>query len=314
MTAMLAFGLVALIGQGWPDRLSPQVRALAAGRDDHAPLDAPCWNVPIENVARGGLCPTGARGPSPTFLVWGDSHARVLTDPIDRAARHAGRSGVLAARSGCAPLPGVRRPEHGPRRRCDAFADAVLAYALAEPAITDVILIGRWGQLAEGRPYGHEPGDPVRLVDAHDGPTGAAGNRRVLERSLATTAAALHGAGKRVWILGPVPEVGWDVPGTLARAMRFDRQVDIAPTRAEFEARQRHAFAILQRVAAGHDATLVPLHPWLCDTERCRVVGRDGAPLYFDDDHLSRAGARVVAPAVEPIFSTIPQYAATEVR
>jgi lysophospholipase L1-like esterase len=96
--------------------------------------------------------------------------------------------------------------------------------------------------------------------------------------------------------------------------MRFDRTVQIAPTRAEFDTRQRHAFAILQRVAAGPAAALVPLHPWLCDARRCRVVGSDGAPLYFDDDHLSRAGARVVAPAVEPIFSTTTQYRAAEAQ
>jgi hypothetical protein len=44
-------------------------------------------------------------------------------------------------------------------------------------------------------------------------------------------------------------------------------------------------------------------HERLCRDTHCDPV-RDGVALYLDDDHLSRAGARLVSPILEPIFST----------
>jgi peptidoglycan/LPS O-acetylase OafA/YrhL len=311
MTVMIAFGITAQLADGWPLRLAPDVRKLMAGRDDHAPLDAPCWNVSPQAVATGDLCRTGASTGTPSFLVWGDSHARVLSDVIGAAGERHGRSGLIASRSACAPLLDVRREDLSERRQCMEFNRSVLDFGLARPGITDVILIGRWALLTEGARYLHEHGEPVYLSDSQSKERSFAENRRVFERGLSATVARLTAAGKRVWIMGPVPEVGWDVPGTLARGARFGRTVDIAPTMAQFTARQAFVLATLDGLAGSHGATLIPVHPWLCDSKRCGVVSDDGRPLYFDTNHLSRAGAQRMAQAPEPIFAANLQNLAT---
>jgi hypothetical protein len=51
---------------------------------------------------------------------------------------------------------------------------------------------------------------------------------------------------------------------------------------------------------------VVRVHPAdaLCDQDRCHVV-EDGTSLYWDDDHLSPAGARLVAKLFEPVFARV---------
>jgi peptidoglycan/LPS O-acetylase OafA/YrhL len=303
MTVMIAFGVGAYVAEGWPQRLTPEVQRLVAGRDDHAPLDSPCWNVSPAAVSQGDLCRIGPATGVPSFLVWGDSHARVLGDVIGAAGARQGRSGFIASRSACgAALQDVRREDLSERRQCQAFNRAVLDFALARTEITDVILVGRWALLAEGKRYLHEPGATVYLSDPKSTELGFAENRRVFARGLTSTVAQLTQAGKRVWITGSIPEVGWDVPGSLARGARFGRHVDIAPTLEEFEQRQSFVFQTLAQLRDTYGARLVPVHPLLCDAQRCAVLSEDGRPLYFDTEHLSLTGAQRVAQAPEVIF------------
>jgi peptidoglycan/LPS O-acetylase OafA/YrhL len=244
MTVVVAFGLASQLGRGWPARLAPDVARLAAGRDDHPPLESVCFNATVDMARSGRLCRIGAARAPASFVVWGDSHARVVAGVIGEDAQRAGRAGLLATRSACAPLVGARRADHGPRRRCPEFSSAVLQTIIADPQLRDVVLVGRWGQLALGTPYKFERDKQVVLRDAQSpDPADGAENARVLQRTLASTVAQLRAAGRHVWILAPIPEVGWDVPGTLARARRYGRahapRIRIAPAGRPRHARSR---------------------------------------------------------------------------
>jgi len=258
--------------------------------------------VSAKEVRADRLCRT-ARTPTPvSFAIWGDSHARALVDPVARTASLYGRVGVIATRPGCAPLLGIRRSDRPGSEECDEIAVAMLEYLRARPQIEDVVLIGRWALLSEGTFYAPEQGVPILLSDEETRVRSHAENRRVVERALSRNVVRLASIGKRVWIVGPVPEIGVNVPKALANAERFRREVALEPTRAEFETRQRPTLAILSRVAARHGATVVPVHEALCNANRCRVKSRDNRPLYYDDDHLSFTGGRAIMPALKAIF------------
>jgi len=225
-----------------------------------------------------------------------------MIDAMGRAARLSGRGGVMAPHAGCVPLLDIRRSDLPLRSPCNATAAAVVEYVRTRPNIQDVVLISRWALLAEGTYYAPESGEPILLSDGKTRVRSQVENRRVFEHALSETVDRLAAAGKRVWIVGPVPEVGINVPRALANAKRFGFDDDIAPTRAEFDVRQRATLAILDRVAAQHGATVVPVHQALCSEDICRVESREGRPLYYDDDHLSFAGGRAIVPALELIF------------
>ena len=72
---------------------------------------------------------------------------------------------------------------------------------------------------------------------------------------------------------------------------------DLTTSRRAFIERHKAAYDALDRI--GEHPNLVRIKPesMLCDTYvkgRC-VVQLNGVPLYSDDNHLSRAGARLIA-------------------
>jgi hypothetical protein len=304
LTAMAVFagaGVVTLTAAGFPQRLDPGVQALLAGAKDRRPHDWACSNRTATALASGDLCDLGAASSPPTFIVWGDSHGRVLADPIDSAARRAGVHGLLAVYTGCAPLPGVRRADQ-PEADCREFNDATIALIERSPAIVDVVLAGRWGLVAEGTRYGAESGGDAFLQDEVARAANPAGNQPIFERALRRTVERLRASGKRVWIVGSVPEVGWNVPSVLARAARAGRMPPSPPSRAEFDRRQAFAASVLSQLDALEGVTVLWPHQALCDEVACDVI-RDGRPMYFDAHHLTLHGSATLEPLFERVFA-----------
>ena len=304
---LMAIAIVAsaasIVAEGWPARSDPTVRRIVDGGNDRRTRDWECGNTTLAKIRNGDLCTTGSpRAGTPTFLVWGDSHARAMADAIGAAAARAGVTGLLALRPGCAPLRDAEVWGQDAEHDCNAFAEAVVELLGRSPAVTDVVLAGRWALLAEGTRYGRESGETVLLTDSHSNERSLANNRQVFARALRRSVTALLGQGKRVWLVAPVPEVGWDVPSVLARSHRFGRVPPDAPTRAEYTARQEHVLAVLNELDALPGVVVLRPDAVLCRDARCEVT-RDGLPLYFDSHHLTLRGGSLLEPLFAQIFA-----------
>jgi hypothetical protein len=301
--SLAAIGAATSVANGWPARLDGDVRRLADGANDRRPHDWHCGRVSPAAAARGALCRIGADAETPPmFMLWGDSHARVMVDPLGAvAARHLA-SGVVAVRTRCPPLAGVRRIDRADADTCASFNAAVVEYLSRSPGVTDVVLAARWGLAAEGLRYGDETGAPVLLADAESSATSPEENREVLARTLRASVATLRELGKRVWIVASVPEIGWNVPSTLARALRFGHPPPPAPSQLQFAARQAFVEATLAELDALPGVTVLRPAATLCSGERCEVL-RDGRPLYFDTHHLSLTGAALLEPMFDAVFA-----------
>ena len=93
--------------------------------------------------------------------------------------------------------------------------------------------------------------------------------------------------------MGPVP---------LARAAhRAERLESLGLPRAAFEASRAPFTAALDRIRAKGRIEKIDPAARLCDETRCHIYA-EGHALYFDDDHLSLAGARYLAPLFAPWF------------
>ena len=95
-----------------------------------------------------------------------------------------------------------------------------------------------------------------------------------------------------------MPEVGWDLPRYLARLKMGNPKntEDLTTRHRAFIERNKAAYDALDSI--GEHPNLVRIKPesLLCDTyvKGSCVVQLNGAPLYSDDNHLSRAGARLI--------------------
>lgn len=299
LTVLLCSGLALWMSGGLPHRASTRVVGDADPSWDH-------WGACEDALDRRGslrdLCDLGASRDEPSFVLWGDSHARALAAGVSLSAAGHGVRGKFIASPACPPLLGVDRPG---RTSCSQFNQSVLRMLSRAPEIKTVVLGARWALSAEGKRYAHESGTDVTLVDLEAADTARLPNYVVFETGLARTIDALHRLGKQVVLVGTIPEVGYDVPSAymVAQVTGRDANAIVSPALADYRVRTRHVAAVFARVARRTPVSFVDPSRYLC-TSRCLVV-RAGRPMYRDDDHLSTYGSYFLSPAFDEVFARL---------
>jgi len=182
----------------------------------------------------------------------------------------------------------------------------MLSYIGDNPGIEAVILAANWTGVVEVARYMDEGGERAQLQDtlasAGDPPQSPA---ELMATGLTRTIQVLQELGRRVIIVGPVPEIGHNVPSVnhIARVTNRDVNDMIAPTIEEYESRSAQSVSILSTIAEQFDVPAIWPSEILCNERRCVVALDDGVPLYHDDDHLSTAGAQYVSEILDPVLS-----------
>ena len=296
----VALSSLVLAGNGLAGRFGPATRLVFAGAGDMDPDRDRCMNRQPED----GLCALGAPASDgrADFLLWGDSHAGALMPAVGLLGAEAGRHGIFAGKTACAPLLGLDRADQGRGNGCAGFNGAVLAMLRKRTDAPLVILTARWALAAEGyRPAGET--DPPALL-ALPGRAAAAArpeeNFPLYDAALWRTVAAIRATGRQVMLIGDVPEIGFSVPDRVGASLRLGLPTPAPPTLAEVTARTGRSEGVLRAVAEGdRGVRYLALSAALCRPV-CQIV-KDGRSLYVDDDHLSRFGAtEAMTPILRP--------------
>jgi peptidoglycan/LPS O-acetylase OafA/YrhL len=301
MTATLAVAAVVYRGDGFPGRVAPEVRAVFATARDVDPRSGRCLGK--QETIGAEECRIGlTSGGSADFLLWGDSHAAAAIPGVSEAARVEGVSGFAAAFSGCPPLLGVYRRDLDSGNGCVDFNIAVLDFLKRRDDMPLVMLMGRWAFAAEGVP---PPGDsgPSAILAETSGrmPTGTPeDNFAIFSAGLAATIAAIEMTGRRVVVVGDVPEIGWSVPAVLGQSLMHHRPPPPGPSAGDVWRRSARVKATFDHYEAAGRIDYLPTISAFCPGARCDVVDAEGRPRYRDGHHLTRIGAvERVAPVIE---------------
>lgn len=273
-------------GTGLPQRFTPEALRLAAAENDYGPRFYRCMN---------SICSIGAEGAEPSFMLWGDSHARALVPLFEERAKEAGLAGFMASWNGCPPLLTLRRYEPG-FESCTAFNNGVLD-RIRTRHIRMVFLHARWALYVEGARYKDEDGEPAAL----SADLSTSDNAQIVETLLDQTLDTLQQAQVRVVLIAGTPEVGINVPSALARSDARPMPLALAPSASDFTARQGRALDIIRRVAGKHGVRVVYPHEPLCGDQGCDII-RDQHPLYMDADHLSLHALPYLRPLVSALL------------
>ncbi len=215
----------------------------------------------------------------------------------DRLAGHrplghrGGRQGIQRRPRRLPAAAGARKGKLGlPPLPCGSARDRTHH---RQPDVTEIVFIGRWGLYAEGVPSQNEAATrPRRFVERDD-----AANRAAFARVLRATVEKVRAAGKRVVIVGPVPEFDVNVPAAFIKGAMRGKRDDIVMARTDFDERQRGVLPVLAELSRMDGVRVVYPHEQLCDANVCRATA-GGRALYVDDDHLSPDGARLLEPAL----------------
>jgi peptidoglycan/LPS O-acetylase OafA/YrhL len=269
-TLLLAvFGAAAVWTRGFESRVMRHVQSVPRVKRSTTSefMRAACHgDRPLYGQHNADLCRLVTDDAEPSFLVWGDSHAQGITPLLETLAGEQGRSGLVSLASACVPMLNI---EHG------TCAAPGVHLALDDPKLRNVILHARWGTSGDG-------------VVA-DGGLGLPALRRGLEATLS----AAQRFGRRVVVIGPVPEASGHVPDAIARSLWFGSERDVRPRQAEFLAQQAGVLELLRALQAKYGFSLELPHQVLCRGTHCDIM-RDNKVLYTDAHHLSEAGVMLL--------------------
>lgn len=312
MGGFIALGALGHITKGLPQRLPENVAEMSGKAYEDAVLALPdrhkCLGSVeknkgmVEQVKAGELCSLGEASVSASYILWGDSHAEAIRKGFIDLSNQYGIKGVFAGYTGCPPAEGLKRYDV-PANQCDQFSAATLGYILAEK-IPHVVMYARWPLYIESTMYGNETGKPPFFARGT-----STQNAELLEEKMRQTIEVLQTNGIKVSLIAGTPEIGDDVSNMMAKSALYKRGDDLnmllAPTIAEYEARQKSSNAFLQMLSNEYDLKIYWPHQELCDEKYCPVLDREGRPLYRDDDHLSLYGAEKLEPSIQPLFMSL---------
>lgn len=290
------------ITKGLPTRLPSSVINLASFSDDRNERRDECFNRAVSE----GLCSIGLASSEDDpvdFLFWGDSHADAMMPGMDMAAGLVGKAGVFTGRSGCPPILGIERVPGG--GDCTSFNEDVFAWLKGQPDIPLVILGARWPLSVEGTRYRGESGQGVTLkwIGGAGTHPGASDNTTLVEAGLKRTVSRILATGRNVLLLGPIPEIGRDVPTSHARQALLGWTTVPSIATAEYKARAGRTERILMQLAlASEGVRYLALSSTFCGPQHCRTISNSGFPLYLDDDHINQTTARDM---LSPLFVSI---------
>ena len=270
LTACVALGAVIVDREGLPERLTPELAAMMPyvhGYDDWKG----CHNVKADRIQGDTLCVLGQKDKTPTFVLFGDSHAAALSPAISAAAVQEGVSGYQYTDQEM-PLPAGRAPA--------LFLD----FLRAHPNVKLVILTGIWERRIAADKLGPEKTDAKLLRSTEE-------KKRAYSDGLFELVKLFPNV--KFALVEDIP-TGDQLDGSLFARASFlgldQASKSSGITRQKYELQRAAYVSIFEKSLTLPNVLVSSVAAKLCDDLQCPAV-RDGKILYRDWSHLSPWGA-----------------------
>ena len=285
---------------GFESRLPQAVANFARGALDRNPRRDECHK---ENLPQPGCTYGGAELGA---LVIGDSHAESIVRTVEAALPEKMLHVLDWSLSACPTIMGMKGLP-GRYTACPDFVPQVLQQSKILPSAVPLIVMNR----LSAYPFGEHAGEqdeflryffgnaPVRLVDRDEA------YLQQFRLAFIDTICAFAKT-RPVYLVRPIPEMPVDVPKSVGshggRFLWGSEIPDISLSLSAYHKRQAWAWEVQDAAVAQCGAKVLDPLPYLCWDGRCHGV-KDDKALYFDDDHLSETGARLLLPLFQSVFA-----------
>ena len=210
--------------------------------------------------------------------VFGDSHAVELAYALASELKSSHIGVKHFSFSGCRPAYQSKNSNTD----CARWTAETMNYLKQNTAITTVVLSYRLNQYLFGR---HEASYPTlpNMISEED--------RMDVWTSYTQLLQDLRASGKEVIAVLQAPEVRKRPEDLIFKAYPIDREIISVPTEWWHH---RNAFVTERARTISKEIRLVDPATLFCDSYNCYLTN-NGQSLYFDDDHMSVAGATLLA-------------------
>ena len=282
--------------KGIEGRFTPAIDIASSEYLNRNPRFASCFML---NGVESPSCMYG--GDKLKAILMGDSHADSITTALAAAVPDASGGIMGWTYTGCPILIGVKNisPQIGPE--CGKFVDWAIKKMADVPKDVPLVIVNRtsiyplgfnesW-ETERNRPLVyftqlHRTSDPTFLKE--------------FTQKLVDTSCSLA-KDRPVYLIRPIPEMGIDVPKVMARRMVFGTNAEISISLEDYHRRHNFVWKAQDEAHARCGVKILDPLPYLCHDGRC-FGSKDGRPLYFDDDHLSEFGNRLLVPMFREVF------------
>jgi hypothetical protein len=292
---LLLMGFAGYIAKGFPTRWDPHVLMVASMNKSHIKeLYAGGCHLKRSDVTLKA-CVRGDSTLRPSYAIWGDSHAGALVHELEKSFAESGLSFVQYTKDDCPASLGMYVHVN---RSCEELTKLTMR-DIEDKGIETVIVASRWLQYVER-------GGDGQFLNATTNKGGSHPEARRILASYVEAIRSLLRAGHRVILIYPVPESEWDIPKSMTKLLISNDLEPFSLTSESSGVSQRLSKVEETFDGLGDHPSLLRVRPEkiLCDTYKrgsC-VTHFNDVPLYFDNEHLSNTGARLV---VERIFKEI---------
>ena len=296
---IIIFAIKIINLDGMPDRIPDDFRQDTQLNEEKWNRWGACEKY-VQRQKKGlGLCSIGAEEGKPTFIIWGDSHARSLAPGIHMSTSKFKLRGKIASMSSCPPLLSIENTE---KQECDKFNTRIMEYILANHDIEKVILSARWALYVTGERFKEETGPIIRFSNMLNNQD-EMNNLEAISIGLDRIILKLVKTEKEVVIVNTIPEIGYDIQSAHFISALTNRDINniIAPTLQEYQERNSEVYKIFKKYLMNDKVSLINIEDYLCSDTICSLTNK-GKILYRDDDHLLPSGAEFIHQAFDNIF------------
>lgn len=296
--AVLAPAVTIRLANGFAGRLDPLIESVAKEANNFNLRREEC------HVSKGNSSPSCIWGGNTwNVIALGDSHTSATVSALAATRDNAGV--VQWSYSGCSFVFGLKlRPEitamAGANYQCERFVEWAESRLTELPQNVPVVILNRYAEQAFGTNYKHlniaRPEIYFSVAPDQTSPEFLTEFGQHIRETACKIAKQ-----RRVYLIRPIPEMGFNVPRTLSRRLAFGMKEDVSISIDDYRRRNDWVWEAQDAAARECGVTILDPTPYLCDTERC-YGSRNFQPLYMDDNHLSETGNKLLTPMYQKVF------------
>jgi peptidoglycan/LPS O-acetylase OafA/YrhL len=296
LAAVLVFAGIKFAHPSLIGRVNPAIELVSFEKLNNAPRMSECRLEP----GKGPLSPMCQFGNGELkAVVVGDSHANSVVSAVTAAVSG---SVIEMSYTSCSTVLGLKRKDDVDDG-CKKFNESAVKFIGEKLNDKKVIIVNRASYMLYGQnEEGAYKDIPMAYFDVEFNKPNERLNRQFKTNLINTMCSIVDPS--RVYLVRPIPEMGVDVPNTMARALMFGKPApQISISLEEYHARHKVVWAAQDAAAAQCGVKILDPLPYLCHDGRC-WGSKDGRPIYSDDDHLSEFGNKLLVPMFKQVFAT----------